>query len=108
MLPNMFTKWTSYFLLLLSTLVTSINLVQSQPRLTIEVEQMVTSLVSQINAYPEIRTVAIEDFTDLNRTPTLLGRQIAEEFLFDSDTRQKLHIGEQKPSGDLIQRSWIR
>ena len=53
----------------------------SQPRLTAEISLIVKSLSEQINRHPEIKNVAIADFTDLSYTPNLLGKQLAEEFL---------------------------
>jgi hypothetical protein len=53
----------------------------AQPDLSKEIDRMVAALIEQINAYPEIRTVGIDDFTTTDFQPNALGRYLADEFM---------------------------
>ena len=53
----------------------------TQPDLSQEIDRMVAALIEQINNYPEVKTVGIDDFTTTNFQPNSLGRYLADEFM---------------------------
>lgn len=53
----------------------------AQPDLSQEVDRMVAALIEQINNYPEVKTVGIDDFTTADFQPNSLGRYLADEFM---------------------------
>ena len=65
----------------LFTFLCLVNFLWSQPHLDKAIEQMVESLIPQINANENIQTVLITDFTDISYQPNLLADLLTKEFM---------------------------
>ena len=55
---------------------------EAQTPLSIEIQGVADQLASKVNHNPGIKNIAVADFTNVNETPTELGKFLSDQFLY--------------------------